>query len=100
MQTITFECEINADRHLMLQLPRSIAPGHHRIAVLIDPPETKNHDEAPIAPLPEETPPRTALWAQLTALREQAQQEGVLPEPMTWDEILAEAAHRRDRPNE
>jgi len=52
---------------------------------------------ATIALLAEGTPPRTALWAQLAALRDQAQQEGVLPESMTWDEILAEAALRRNR---
>lgn len=52
---------------------------------------------AAIALVAEGTPPRTALWAQLAALRDQAQQEGVLPEPMTWDEILAEAELRRRR---
>ena len=40
-------------------------------------------------------PPRTALWSQLAALREQAAREGVLPEPLSWDGVLAESARRR-----
>jgi len=93
MQTLTFDCEISHSRDLVLRLPDTVAPGRHRIAVVIDPEATE--DEAVITPVGDHTPPRTALWAQLEVLRAQAQQEGTLPPPLTCDEILAEVERRR-----
>lgn len=51
--------------------------------------------EATIVPIPDSAPPRTALWSRLTAIREQADKEGVLPEPLSWDGILEEVERRR-----
>ena len=94
MQTLTFDCEVDDTRDLVLHLPSTVAPGRHRISLLIDPPEPAG-TEAPIAPISESAPPRTALWSQLAALRAQAEEEGVLPEPLSWDEVLTEVERRR-----
>ena len=94
MQTLTFECDIEADRPLVLHLPGSVTAGRHRVALVIDPPESFDC-EAPISLVPADAPPRTTLWAQLEVLRAQAQQEGTLPPPLTCDEILAEVERRR-----
>jgi hypothetical protein len=53
-----------------------------------DPPESFD-SEAPTLPVPADVPPRTALWAQLEALRAKAQQEGTLPAELNVDEILS-----------
>jgi hypothetical protein len=90
MQTLTFECEIKPDRHLVLHLPGDVAPGRHRIALVIDPPEP-----ASITPPAASMPPRTPLWAQLEALRQQAEAEGALPNALTMDEILSEVQRLR-----
>jgi len=50
---------------------------------------------SPPRPVPEDAEPRTALWQRLSALRRQAEQNGELPEPMSWDEVLAETHRRR-----
>lgn len=34
MQTYTFECEVDSSRHLVLDLPPSVAPGRHRVSVI------------------------------------------------------------------
>lgn len=94
MQTLTFECDIEANRPLVLHLPGSVTAGRHRIALVIDPPESFD-SEATISPVPADAPPRTLLWVQLEALRAQAQQEGTLPAVLTCDEILAEVERRR-----
>ena len=39
MQTLTFDCEVDDTRHLVLRLPSTVAPGRHRISLVIDPPE-------------------------------------------------------------
>jgi hypothetical protein len=93
MQTLTFECEVDLDLHLVLQLPPSVPPGRHRISLVIDPPEASG-GEMVISPIGDRTPPRTALWAQLAALREQAARKGVLPEPLSRDEVLADVKQR------
>ena len=94
MQTLTFECEVDLEHNLVLQLPPSVPPGRHRISLVIDPPEASGGERV-ISPIGDSIPPRTALWAQLAALREQAAREGVLPEPLSWDGVLAESARRR-----
>ena len=92
MQTLTFDCEIGKSRDVVLRLPDSVTPGRHRIALVIDPPE-QSEMLAPLAPIPDSVAPRTPLWAQLAALREQAEKDGVLPEPLSWDGVLAEVEH-------
>lgn len=94
MQTLTFECEVGAERNLVLRLPATVTPGRHRIAVVIDPLELTG-TESDLIPVSDSVPPRTALWARLSALRDQAAREGELPAPMSWDEILAEVQRRR-----
>jgi hypothetical protein len=94
MQTLTFECEVTADRDVVLRLPATVRPGRHRIAVVIDPPE-RTAAESDVVPVGDSVPPRTALWARLSALRNQAAREGELPAPMSWDDILAEMQRRR-----
>jgi hypothetical protein len=94
MQTLTFECEVDLEHLLVLQLPPSVSPGRHRISLVIDPPEASGGDRV-ISPIGDSVPPRTALWSQLAALREQAAREGVLPEPLSWDGVLAESERRR-----
>jgi hypothetical protein len=94
MQTLIFDYEVDATRDLVLHLPTTVTPGRHRISVVIDPPETVD-TEAPITPIPEGIPPRTALWTQLATLRDQAEKEGALPKPLSWDGVLAEVDRRR-----
>lgn len=89
MQTLTFECEIKPDRHLVLHLPGNVVPGRHRIALVIDPPDPA------IIPHMASMPARTPLWAQLEALRQQAEAEGTLPNALTMDEILSEVQRLR-----
>ncbi len=93
MQTLTFDCQIEANLDLVLRLPSSVTPGRHRIALVIDPPEPEVGE--PLVPVADSVAPRTPLWAQLTALREQAEQAGELPEPLAWDALLAEVERRR-----
>ncbi len=97
MQTFTFDCEVDKHRGVVLRLPPSVSPGRHCLAVTIDPPEIAlaSTQSAPIAPIDENTAPRTDLWRQLEALRAQAAQTGDLPDPMAWDAVLAEAERRR-----
>ncbi|QFY91033.1 hypothetical protein D5125_02130 [Magnetovirga frankeli] len=92
MQTLTFECEIKPDRHLVLHLPGNVVPGRHRIALVIDPP-----NPVPIIPHMASMPARTPLWAQLEALRQQAEAEGTLPNALSMDEILSEVQRLRGR---
>ncbi|WPL18200.1 hypothetical protein Thiowin_03259 [Thiorhodovibrio winogradskyi] len=94
MQTLVFDCEIDATRNLVLRLPTTVAPGHHRISVMIDPPAL-NKAEASITPIPESVAPRTELWSQLAALRQLAEEEGELSQPLSWDGVLAEVERRR-----
>ncbi len=94
MQTLTFECEVNLEHHLVLQLPPSVSPGRHRLSLVIDPPEATGEENV-ISPLGDSIPPRTALWLQLAALRVQAAREDALPEPLSWDGVLAESERRR-----
>ena len=51
--------------------------------------------ESDLIPVGDSVPPRTTLWVRLNALRNQAARKGELPAPMSWDQILAEAQHRR-----
>jgi hypothetical protein len=94
MQTLTFECEVAAERDVVLRLPATVRPGRHRIAVVIDLPEPAAA-EPDVIPVGDSVPLRTALWARLSALRDQAIQEGALPGPMSWDDILADVQRRR-----
>jgi hypothetical protein len=55
--------------------------------------------ESDLIPVGDSLPPRTALWARLSALRDQTIQEGELPAPMSWDDILAEVQRRRGEQN-
>ena len=99
METLTIECDVTAERNLVLRLPSSVAPGRHRIAVIIDPVDDNTVD-APLLPVAEDAEPRTALWQRLSALRRQAEKNGELPEPMSWDEVLAETQRRRGDPDD
>jgi hypothetical protein len=99
METLTFECDVTDERSVVLRLPPSVRTGRHLIAVIIDPAE-EGAVASPLCPVPEDAEPRTALWQRLSTLRRQAEQNGELPEPMSWDEILAEAQHRRGEPDE
>jgi len=94
MQTLTFECEVTVERDVVLRLPATVAPGLHRIALVIDPVES-SASEADLNPVADTVPPRTRLWARLAAVRDQAAQAGELAEPMSWDDVLAEAQRRR-----
>ncbi|CAK0781602.1 conserved hypothetical protein [Gammaproteobacteria bacterium] len=94
MQTLTFECEINDAHDLVLRLPPSVSPGRHRISLVIDPTEPIATAET-ITPIPENVPPRTPLWSRLTFIRQQAEKTGALPEPLSWDGVLAEVQLRR-----
>jgi len=94
MQTLTFECEVTVERDLVLRLPTTIAPGRHRIALVIDPVESPA-SEADLNPVADTVPPRTGLWARLAAVRDQAAQAGELAKPMSWDDVLTEAQRRR-----
>lgn len=94
MQTLTFDCEIDTTHDLVLRLPASVTPGRHRITLVIDPPGPPEM-AAPLAPIPDSVAPRTPLWAQLAALRARAEQEGALPDPLSWDGLLAEVERRR-----
>jgi hypothetical protein len=93
MQTLTFDCEIDNTQDLVLRLPKSVTPGRHRITLLIDPPESEPGEV--LAPVADSLAPRTPLWEQLSRLRAQAEQEGELPTPLAWDEMLAEVERRR-----
>lgn len=99
MQTLIFDCEIGTSRDFVLRLPDSVSPGRHRITLVIDPP-VQPEMFAPLAPIPDDVAPRTPLWAQLTALREQAKKDGVLAEPLSWDGVLAEVERRRGERDE
>ena len=94
MQTLNFECEVTADRDLVLRLPTTITPGRHRIALVIDP-VNPAADELDVIPVGDGVPPRTALWARLNALRDQAARDGELPDPMSWEEVSTEVQRRR-----
>jgi len=78
MNTLIFDCEVDATGDLVLRLPPTVKPGRHRISLVVDPPESADA-EPPIVPIPDSIPPRTALWSQLAALRSQAEKEGELP---------------------
>ena len=99
VQTLTFECEVTSERDVVLRLPATVRPGRHRIAVVIDPPEPPAA-ESDVIPVDDSVPPRTALWARLSALRDQAAREGALPKPMSWDEVLTEVQRRRGEPDD
>lgn len=95
MQTFTFECEVDARHGVVLRLPASVSPGRHRLAVAVDPPQDwaaqAPDATTPVPPGPIDAcvPPRTELWRRLEQLRCQAAQTGDLPEPMSWDAVLA-----------
>jgi hypothetical protein len=94
VQTLSFECEVTVERDLVLRLPATVTPGRHRIEIVIDPVEPAAAESDVIA-VDEDVPPRTALWARLTALRDQAAQDAELPQPMSWDDVLSEVQRRR-----
>jgi hypothetical protein len=96
MQTLTFECNLDSTRHLVLTLPANIPLGRHRVAVVIDPPETEVA-AASITPNIKNEPARAELWQYLLGLREQSIKEGM--HLMNWDEINAEARDRRGGAN-
>lgn len=99
MQTLTFECDVDIAHNLVLHLPPSVLPGRHRIALVIDPP-LQQEREIFITPVTDNIPPKTALWSQLSTLREQAEKEGALPEPLSWDGVLSEVRRRRGESND
>lgn len=99
MQTLIFECEVTAERDVVLRLPATVRPGRHRISVVVDPPEP-TAAESGVMPIQDSVPARTALWTRLSALRDQAMRDGELPTPMSWDEILAEVQRRRGERDE
>lgn len=96
---MTFDCEVNAAHDLVLHLPATVTPGRHRISLVIDPPDQATTESA-ITPIPEDVPPRTALWSQLARLRGQAEKEGLLPEPLSWEAVLTEVERRRGEGND
>lgn len=97
MQTFTFDCEIDAQHGVVLRLPRSVAPGRHRLAVIVDPPAPALAPEVPLYPVDSHTAPRTDLWRRLEALRAQAAETEALPAPMAWDAVLEEVERRRGK---
>lgn len=85
---LTFEEAVKINRPLsvlvtILDEPPGLSPGK------------SGDQEAAVFPIPDSTPPRTALWSRLSAIREQADREGLLPEPLSWDGILEEVERRR-----
>ncbi len=97
MQTFTFDCDLDAQRGVVLRLPSSVLPGRHRLAVIVDPPDAVGARTAgpAITPIDEGAAPRTDLWRRLESLRAQAIDAGELLPPMAWDAVLAEAERRR-----
>jgi hypothetical protein len=91
MQTLTIDYDIDSSRDLVVKLPASVAPGRHRIEIVIDPQRPK--ESAPAAEGGVETPDRAARWRELLALREQAIAEGM--PLLDWDGIDAEVRERR-----
>ena len=94
MQTLVFECDVDIAHNLVLHLPPTVSPGRHHISLLITP-SPHAEREVVIVPIPDNDPPKTALWTQLSTLREQAEKEGTLPEPLSWDGVLSEVRRRR-----
>lgn len=102
MQTYTFECDVDSSRHLVLDLPKSVAPGRHRVSVIIDPaPTVTSETEAqPTVDKPligdavvDHYQPRTELGRKLIALRRAHIEAG--GKLLTQDEILAEVRRSR-----
>lgn len=102
MQTYTFECDVDSSRHLVLDLPQSVAPGRHLVSVIIDPapivtPETEAQSAAdrPLTgdAVVDHYQPRTELGRKLIALRRSYIEGG--GKLMTQDEILAELRRNR-----
>lgn len=85
---LTFKEAVKINRPLsvlvtILDEPADLSPGE------------PGDQEAALVPIPDHAPPRTALWSRLSAIREQAGREGLLPEPLSWDGILEEVERRR-----
>jgi hypothetical protein len=95
MQSFTFDCEIDAQHGVLLRLPGSVAPGRHRLAVIIDPPASAVVPDVPLRPVDAHTAPRTDLWRRLEARRAQATETGALPAPLAWDAVLEDVERRR-----
>jgi hypothetical protein len=91
---MVFEAVVTAEHQLHWTLPESFPVGS-KLRVTVEP-----IDSGQLRPVSADTPPRTSLWGQLEALREQAARQGVLPEPLSWDGILAEMERRRGERNE
>lgn len=94
MNAVVFETVVTAEHQLHWTLPESLPVGS-KLRVTVEP-----IDSGQLHPVSADTAPRTSLWVQLEALREQAAREGVLPEPLSWDEILAEMERRRGERND
>jgi hypothetical protein len=90
MQTLTIDCEIDGNRELVVKLPAGIAPGRHRIEIVIDPPTS---DETTVASGGAETSARAERWSRLLALREEAIARGM--PLLEWRGIDAEQRERR-----
>jgi len=94
MLTMTLNCDVSDNHTVVLQLPKSVPPGQHRIKLVIDRTEHEGKQDG-LSPVTEDAPPRTELWQRLEALRAEARQCGDLPCPMSWDAILDEVHRRR-----
>lgn len=102
MQTYTFECDVDSSGHLVLDLPKSVTPGRHRVSVIIDPAptETSETEAQPTVDKPligdavvDHYQPRTELGRKLIELRRAHIEAG--RRLLTQDEILAEVRRNR-----
>jgi len=89
MSPTVLEVAVAADHKLKIDLPCDI-PAGTRIRVTLEP-----LGIGTLHPIDLDLPARTPLWGRLEELRAQAAEEGVLPNPLSWDEVIAEAAERR-----
>ena len=95
MLIFNIECDVPANRTMVLNLPTSVLPGKHQIEVIVDPNERApalNSIET-LTPVYDDVPPRTELWRRLMELRAQAEAEGM--PLLSQEEILAEVRRRR-----
>ncbi len=94
MLTMTLNCDVSDNHTVVLQLPKSVPPGQHRIELVVDLADDMDKKNR-LSPVYDDIPPRTELWQRLEALRAEARQCGDLPRPMSWDAILDEVHRRR-----
>lgn len=93
MNAVIIEAVVTPEHQLRCALPASLPVGC-KLRVTVEPIEREE-----LRPASLDAPPRTALWARLAELREQAAREGILPPPLSCDGILAETEQRRGERN-